>query len=87
MQRSLDFLLDKFLKRNDERDERDKMHPFLGPLSVAIFGLGTLCQAQASTTTPATPTGTITTSPAKTTEGYFLNDCPNATGAGFALYG
>lgn len=31
------------------------------------------------------PDPTITTSPPQTTECYFLNDCPSATGAGFAL--
>lgn len=31
------------------------------------------------------PDPTITASPPQTTEGYFLNDCPSATGAGFAL--
>lgn len=31
------------------------------------------------------PDPTITTSPPQTTKGHFLNDCPSATGAGFAL--
>ncbi|KAK0611409.1 hypothetical protein B0T14DRAFT_500513 [Immersiella caudata] len=61
------------------------MHHFLNPFSVVLLGLGALCHAQASTTTSATSTGALTTSPPQTTERYFLNDCPDATGAGFAL--
>ncbi|KAK0725624.1 hypothetical protein B0H67DRAFT_551144 [Lasiosphaeris hirsuta] len=62
------------------------MHRFLTPFSVTLLGFSVLCQAQLSTTaTSSTPTGAITTSPPKTTERYFLDDCPNATGAGFAL--
>lgn len=39
--------------------------------------------AQSLATTAPDPT--ITTSPPQKTEGYFLNDCPSATGAGYAL--
>jgi len=59
------------------------MRYLFNPLFVVVLGLGALCQGQATTTTP--PTGTITTPVQTTSERYFLNDCPNATGAGFAL--
>ncbi|KAK0649289.1 hypothetical protein B0T16DRAFT_456715 [Cercophora newfieldiana] len=61
------------------------MHQVFKALPIAMLGLGAICRAQASTTTATSATGAVTTSPPTTTERYFLNDCPDATGAGFAL--